>query len=578
MTTSFLDSLMFVLQSIFAPLILAATLGRCASQIPLNFPDRQDKVITEELSSYIQNQLHDGNITGLSLGIVLPNGRVEFASWGNRTEEGDPATSDTIFNLGSCSKAFLSASLGILMRDFADGKNKTALPNFVREFNWQTKICDLLPEEWMIEDQWTTDKADLTDLLSHRTGLPSHDGSLSPDDSPGDVVRRMGYLRTAYELRQLYEYNNQMYITGAYIVSKYSGSYRDFVEERIFKPLGMTASTLYPDRAFETGNFTQSWAPATRRRIPFFMPEHVTDLIAGAGGVMSTAEDMTRWMKMLLNAGVDRQTNATIIPQKTFDYATSAISVAKAKGDGLISFFGYGLGWGRLTYRGHELVQHNGGAPGVATIVDLYPYDGFGIVLLANTATKLTTRNIARTIAADHILGLPPIVHQVTNEMQLTEPSSSSPLETPSPDVLSEYAGTYSNAGYGNFTLCSPLFPTSTECLDVIRDFRIVDSTAGKPTPSVDLYSAWPRFWGSHLRLSFVSGNFILRITKLYVDGYGANQTPFEDVSSEQASATFVVEEGKVVGVGLFVALSESWRAKKGGSVRDVADVWFDKL
>ncbi|KAJ7078076.1 beta-lactamase/transpeptidase-like protein [Mycena epipterygia] len=558
---------------IFAPLILTATLGRCASQIPLNDQNPQSKIITEEISSYIQDQLQAGNITGLSLGIVLPNGETEFGAWGNRTEDGEL----TIFNLGSCSKAFLSAALGILMQDFSEGKNKSALPDGVSELSWSTKMYNLLPDEWMVEDKWTTNKADLRDLLSHVTGLPGHDGSYSPQDSPRDVVVRMRYLRVAYELRESYEYNNQMFITGAYVVSKYSGSpYRDFVEERILRPLGMTSSTLYPDRAFETGNFTQSWT-TSRRRIPFFMPEHTADLIAGAGGVMSAAEDMTRWIKVLLNAGVDGQNNATIVPRKTFDLATSAISVLDGKGDEFRSIYGYGLGWARTSYRGHELVQHNGGAPGVATILDLYPYDGFGIVLLANTRTDFTTRNIARTIA-DHILGLPKVSHGVPQQKN-SVPELQTPLDVVPPRMLSAFPGTYSNPGYGNFTLCSPLFPTSLECLEVIRDFRVVDSAAGKPTHSLDLFSAWPRFWGSHLRLSPVSGqDYSMKLTNLYVNGYGVDRTPFEDESTETISATFMLEEGNVTGLGLFVAGSQSWRAKKGGSVRDVADVWFDKL
>jgi hypothetical protein len=80
----------------------------------------------------------------------------------------------TVMNLGSCSKAFLSASLGILIQDFADGKNKSALPNTVAEFDWDTKIRDLLPNEWLTEDQWTTEKASFKDLLSHQTGLPAY--------------------------------------------------------------------------------------------------------------------------------------------------------------------------------------------------------------------------------------------------------------------------------------------------------------------------------------------------------------------------------------------------------------------
>ncbi|KAJ7691628.1 beta-lactamase/transpeptidase-like protein [Mycena rosella] len=581
------------MRSIFALLVLTASLGQCASQVPLNdfLPNRRGTVITKELSSYIQSQLQASNVTGMSLGIVLPNGEVEFAAWGSRTEAGDAVTSGTIFHLGSCSKAFLSASLGILMQDFADGKNRSALPDTVAGFNWNTKMRDLLPGEWMVEDEWTTEKADLKDLLSHVTGLPglcvpltgllcSHDVSYAPDDSARDVVVRMRHLRAAYELRQVYEYNNQqMFITGARVVSKYAGmSYRDFVEQRILAPLGMTSSTLHPDRAFATGNFTQSWTPS-RRRIPFFMPERTADLIAGAGGVMSTAEDMTRWIKVLLNGGVDARTNTTIIPRATFDLATSAISVAINKGNQIMSIAGYGLGWGRLSYRGHELVQHNGGAPGVATIVDLYPYDGFGVVLLANTRTSAgVTRNIASTIA-DRILGLPTIDGRVLQEETPTPEHQRSPASQS--HTLFGFTGTYTNPGYGNFTLCSPIFPPFQECRDVVEAFRTVDAVTGRPPRFTDLFAAWPRFWGSHLRLYPVSGSgydYKVELTTLYIEGYGVDRNPFEDVSTEDISATFMTEEGRVVGLGLFVAEKGSWRGRRGGSVRDRADVWFDKL
>jgi CubicO group peptidase (beta-lactamase class C family) len=58
-------------------------------------------------------------------------------------------------------------------------------------------------------------------------------------------------------------------------------------------PLNMTSSTMHPDRANATGTMSQNWSPLGRR-IPFFLPESKADLIAGAGGVMSTAEDMVR--------------------------------------------------------------------------------------------------------------------------------------------------------------------------------------------------------------------------------------------------------------------------------------------
>ncbi|KAJ7292861.1 beta-lactamase/transpeptidase-like protein [Mycena rebaudengoi] len=546
------------------------------TQHPLSIGLHGGKVITDEFSSYIRNAMQAYNISGLSLGVLRPDGQVEYGSWGNRTEEGDPVTPATVFNLASCSKAFLSASLGILMEDFATGKNKTALPPTVSTFDWGTKMQDLLPEEWMVEDPWTTEKASLKDLLSHATGLPNHDASYTVSDTTAlDVVLRMRHLRAAYELREHYEYTNLMYITGAHVVTRYSGlSYRDFVEQRIMQPLGMSSSTLYPDRAFNSGNLTQAWA-SSGRRIPFYLPERSADMIAGAAGVMSTAEDMLKWVKLHLNGGVDVTTNVSVIPSATFDLATSAQTISLPKGNAEISIGAYGMGWGRNSYRGHEVIKHNGGAPGVATWTAFYPHDNFGFVILQNTGTAFA--RVVEQAVADRVLGLP------TEPLNFTpEPSpstaqlrSSSP---PPPLDLSEYAGTYTSPGYGNLTICARA-STSSVCSAVIDNFETVDRATGRRSGPSELYSAWPRFWSTELRFAHLSEHsFFVTPTALYVDGYGKDKTPFEDPEAQPQVSKFAVEEGKVVGLGLFTALRQSWRSKKGGSVRDTADVWFEKV
>lgn len=88
----------------------------------------------------------------------------------------DPCTVEqTTFYLASCSKAFLSASMGILMEDFAQGRNVTTLPPGVDVFDWDTKIKELLPGPdsiWMLQDKWAEEKANVRDALSHVTGLP----------------------------------------------------------------------------------------------------------------------------------------------------------------------------------------------------------------------------------------------------------------------------------------------------------------------------------------------------------------------------------------------------------------------
>ncbi len=85
-----------------------------------------------------------------------------------------------------------------------------------------------------------------------------------------------------------------MYVVGAYIVSTLTGMrYPDFVNSRIFKPLGMTSSTYSINAALRTGKFTETWT-SFGRRIPPLVKEEYVDITAGFGGVISSVEDLVR--------------------------------------------------------------------------------------------------------------------------------------------------------------------------------------------------------------------------------------------------------------------------------------------
>lgn len=132
-------------------------------------------------------------IQGLSVGVVLPDNTIETAGWGIRSEQRDRMTVDvscsyklslrcaqfslssfyqTLYDIGSCSKAFLTATLGILMDDFAQGINQTALPPGIHTFDWDTKVIELLPNDWRLMNEWASEKATLRDIMSHQSGLP----------------------------------------------------------------------------------------------------------------------------------------------------------------------------------------------------------------------------------------------------------------------------------------------------------------------------------------------------------------------------------------------------------------------
>lgn len=186
-----------------AAVVAAAVSSVCAAQVPLHALASTDaqhdvgnsdatRVLTPEFDKFVREVVANGSVPGLTLGIVHPGGKIELGAWGRRTEDDDPMTVDvssphtlprrsrvmnsvvrqTLLNIGSCSKAFLSASVGILMDDYAHGRNNTPLPAGVTRFDWYSKVADILPDDWKLADEWASQKATFRDVLSHQTGLP----------------------------------------------------------------------------------------------------------------------------------------------------------------------------------------------------------------------------------------------------------------------------------------------------------------------------------------------------------------------------------------------------------------------
>jgi CubicO group peptidase (beta-lactamase class C family) len=77
----------------------------------------------------------------------------------------------TLFCIGSSSKAFTASAIGILIDDFASGRNTTPLPPGLNSFDWNTKVKDILPGQWGLKDEWASEKANIRDILGHVSGL-----------------------------------------------------------------------------------------------------------------------------------------------------------------------------------------------------------------------------------------------------------------------------------------------------------------------------------------------------------------------------------------------------------------------
>jgi CubicO group peptidase (beta-lactamase class C family) len=388
-------------------------------------------------------------VPGLALAVVR-DGRVVMArGFGVRgVDAKEPVTADTLFAIGSSTKAFTTFVMGELVDE---GK-----------LAWEEPVRTYIP--WFrLEDPWASEHITPLDLVTHRSGLPRHDlvwyNNLGA--SREELVRRLAFLAPSADLRAKFQYNNLMFLTAGYLVETITGkSWEDAVRTRIFVPLGMTHSNFSVRESQRSDDFAQPYEEKNDvvRRMPF----RVVTTIGPAGSINSTANDMARWLLVHLDGGeIDGR---RIIKAATLDNIHSAhMTTGATSNEPEVTPADYGLGWFVNTYRGHIRVEHGGNIDGFSALVTLFPQDSLGVVVLTNLNGTPLPELIARR-AVDRELGLERIdwigkaaarrtaAQEATKEAKAKKDTMRVPGTKPS-HPLADYAGTYENPGYGALTI-----------------------------------------------------------------------------------------------------------------------------
>jgi hypothetical protein len=164
---------------------------------------------------------------------------------------------------------------------------------------------------------------------------------------------------------------------------------------------------------------------------------------------------------------------------------------------------------------------------------------------------------------------------------------SSIPVKTPSETLVSRtqpalYDGVYRNPGYGDITLCSSSSATKS-CAQVLVDFSVFENTKAVIKGLPRLYASWTRLWSTHARMvpSAQNASWEFTATSLYPRGFGRDGTAFQTPVGMVVGEFGVERGGQVVGFGLFGLINKSpdmEEAERGKSVKERADVWFDKV
>lgn len=325
------------------------------------------------IDDYVNKAIKDWETPGVAIAVIKDD-KVIFAKGYGVRELGkpDPVTPNTMFAIGSSSKAFTSAALAMLVDE---GKVK-----------WNDPVSKYLPN-FQLFDPYVTREMMVQDLLSHRIGLERGDRLwYATDYSRDEILRRIRFLKPSSSIRSKFGYQNIMYLAGGQIIPTVVGkSWDDFLKERIFTPLGMSSTNTsisglkgIPDVAAPHAKINDKVKPIAYRLI---------DNIGPAGSINSNVTDMAQWVRMQLNNGkyVDKQIVSaanikemqnphTIIPLEGL--YTSLYSEAH--------FLSYGMGWFLSDYRGRKMVEHGGAIDGMRAAVMMIPEEKMGVIVLGN--------------------------------------------------------------------------------------------------------------------------------------------------------------------------------------------------
>ncbi len=412
-----------------------------------DFPAPQGAGAIERIDRFVAEQLAAWEVPGCAIAAVRDGNVVLARGWGRRDLETRlPVTPDTLFAVGSVTKAFTAATVGALVDDGL--------------LDWEGPLRDYLPA-LRLHDPVVTDRVSVTDLLSHRSGLPRHDLAWigHPGWSRAEMVRRMRFLPLSKDLRQAFQYCNLGYLAAGYAVEVLTGSsWEDFLQTRLLTPLGMDRSNLSVDDMDADPDHA---TPYERRHgVVVPVPQRPVTALAPAGALNSCASDMARWLLAQLTGG-----------QLDGKSVISADTVARQHAPHIVlpddqafpasTRHAYGLGWLIGRYRDHGLLEHGGGIDGFQTEAMLLPGQGMGVAVLTNTSSSLLAPVVAYRVL-DELLGLEPfdwfsifktrydaVVAGVREVRQARRVVPDAPLPRP----LDAYAGEYEHPGYGTLTV-----------------------------------------------------------------------------------------------------------------------------
>lgn len=410
----------------------------------------------KDIDAYVERALKTFNVPGVAVAIVK-DGKVVLAKGYGVKKVGtkEMVDSKTNFSIASNTKAFVGTSLGMLVDE---GKIK-----------WMDRVVDHLP--WFqLSDPYVTREMRVIDLLCHRSGLGLGAGDLliwpTNTFSQKEIVRRYKNIPLATSFRSTYAYDNILYLIAGELIEAVSGMpWEQFVQKRIYDPLGMANSALTFADAVKRGNCATPHAMVNGVVRPVAASDSAKTNPAAT--VNTNAEDIAQWMiaqidsgksangKTLWTPAVSRQLWSVLTPMPMG-------KVPKEIAPYQANFSGYGGGFVLRDFRGKKLVWHTGGLSGFVSLVAMIPELRVGVAVFTNQEEAGAFYSIGWHVLDhylnanyDWITAYKAIKDRADSANAAADAKTAAVRDSLSkPSLpLEKYAGKYSDAWYGGITI-----------------------------------------------------------------------------------------------------------------------------
>lgn len=365
---------------LFVPLLLAMPARAAEAPPPADLATK-----LAALEKAFERERRKQHVPGAALVVVLDDRVILSRGFGDRDREQRlPVTPDTLFAIGSTTKAFTAATV---MMSADDGK--LSLTDSPKRY---------LPY-FLLRDPEADAKITLSDLLSHRSGLDRtefawYTGVLRPRD----VIRVAGRAKPVAKLGAKFLYQNVMYLVAGAIVAKVQDlSWQRVVERRIFRPLGMKSANTSVPRTLAAPDHALGYSYSGETKETTRLPMRNLTNIAPAGAINASVRDLAPWIRFMLGDG-SFEGKRLISPERFRALTEKQMTIV---GD-----MGYGYGWMLGQWRGRRMVEHGGNIDGFSAHIALLPEQRLGMAVLTNLNTTGLI-NTARNLVWEHMVGEP---------------------------------------------------------------------------------------------------------------------------------------------------------------------------